>query len=76
MMFLTTKELHKMTGRKRKQPCIRWLTQNGFRFTVSADGWPNVLRSEAIERHSRGKETLGKAPRVNLEPFMEGSHGA
>lgn len=45
-MFLTATQRAELTGARQKDGQIKWLTDNGFRFTVAASGWPVVLVAE------------------------------
>lgn len=42
-MFLSIDELQTLTGYQRPNCMIRWLRENGFVFTVAADGYPRIL---------------------------------
>jgi Domain of unknown function (DUF4224) len=44
-LFLTRDELMEMTERKQRLKVIDWLSHNGYRFDLAADGWPKVLRA-------------------------------
>lgn len=61
-LFLTRDELMDLTERKRRAKVAEWLTENGYRFDVAADGWPKVLRSALESRlsPSRGKRTAAR----------------
>ncbi|PLX61147.1 DUF4224 domain-containing protein [Sedimenticola selenatireducens] len=43
-MFLSKKELQELTGYQRPSAQIRWLSRNGYRSAVGADGCPKVLK--------------------------------
>ncbi len=45
MMFLTQADLVQLTGRKRKDGQRQWLIRRGYKFELTADGRPVVLRS-------------------------------
>lgn len=47
-MFLSRDELMDLSERKQRSGVASWLTQNGYKFDVAADGWPKVLRA-AVE---------------------------
>lgn len=51
-LFLTRDELMDLTERKQRAKVAEWLTENGYRFDVAADGWPKVLRSVLESRLS------------------------
>lgn len=47
-LFLSRDELMDLTGRKIRSKVIAWLTENGYKYDVAADGWPKVLHA-AVE---------------------------
>jgi hypothetical protein len=49
-VFLSQTELAELCGRKRSSSQIRWLSAQGLRFAVGADGRPRVLRAEVEGR--------------------------
>lgn len=49
-LFLSRDELMDLTERKQRAKVAEWLTENGYRFDVAADGWPKVLRSALESR--------------------------
>jgi hypothetical protein len=49
-VFLSQTELRDLTGLRRASAQIRWLSSNGLRFAVGADGRPRVLRAEVEGR--------------------------
>lgn len=63
-MFLTTDELHTLTGRLRPSAQVRWLRQHGYRHTVNALGAPVVAIAEANRKLVGGAKT-------NQEPNWE-----
>ena len=63
-MFLTPDELATLTGRKRASAQLRWLSGNGLRFIVGADGRPRVLRAE-VEGRLLSKRPA-REPRVRV----------
>lgn len=44
-LFLSRDELFELSGCKRRSNVSIWLTANGYKFDVAADGWPRVLRA-------------------------------
>ncbi|MDD0930255.1 DUF4224 domain-containing protein [Xylella fastidiosa subsp. sandyi] len=42
--FLTPEEMHTLTGYQFKSCQCRWLTNNGWRFTISRNGFPIISR--------------------------------
>jgi len=56
-MFLTDDDLRTLTGRARPSAQLRWLSANGYRHAVAADGRPVVLRAEVEARLSSGSKT-------------------
>jgi len=63
-MFLSLEELRTLTGYQRPTCMIRWLRENGFVFTVAADGYPRLL----VE-HVRTRLT-GERVRKRTEPDL------
>lgn len=59
-LFLTRDELIEISDRKQRAKVAEWLTANGYRFDVAADGWPRVLRAavEAKLMPTSGKRTI------------------
>jgi hypothetical protein len=49
-MFLSADDLADLTGRRRSSAQIRWLSAQGLRFVLGADGRPRVLRAEVEGR--------------------------
>jgi hypothetical protein len=49
-MFLSQTELADLTGRRRSSAQIRWLSAQGLRYAIGADGRPRVLRAEVEGR--------------------------
>jgi hypothetical protein len=49
-MFLSATELIDLTGYKRARHQIGWLSLQGLRFVLGADGRPRVLRAEVEGR--------------------------
>jgi len=49
-MFLTHEALTELTGLKKPKLQRAWLTRNGYRFDVRADGRPAVLVSQVEAR--------------------------
>lgn len=64
-LFLTRDELTDLTERKQKAKVIAWLISNGYKFDLSADGWPKVLRA-AVE--SKLMAASSKRPPRKTEP--------
>lgn len=54
MMFLSPEDLHDLTGYKKPKLQRRWLTENGYRFDVRADGKPVVSRAHYESRNDLG----------------------
>ena len=63
-MFLSQTELAELCGRKRSSSQIRWLSANGLRYAVGADGRPRVLRAE-VEGRLLSKRPA-REPRVRV----------
>lgn len=49
-MFLTPEEIESLTDRSRSDAQIRWLIKHGYKFDLSADNKPKVLRSALLDR--------------------------
>lgn len=49
-MFLTKEEIINLTECKQRQKQIKWLSQHGYKYAVSAVGNPIVLKSHLEER--------------------------
>lgn len=64
-IFLPRDELKELTGCKRRAGAIAWLTHNGYKFDIAADGWPRVLRA-AVE--ARLMPSTGKRRMAGQEP--------
>jgi len=48
-LFLTSDELHELTGYKKPGKQLAWLRGQGFIFRVAADGYPRVDRSHYLK---------------------------
>jgi len=53
-MFLSSEDLHDLTGYKSARKQAEWLTGNGYHFDLRADGRPNVLLAQLRERQRCG----------------------
>jgi hypothetical protein len=51
-MFLTPNEICELTGYVRASAQRRWLTRQGIRFWVRADGKPAVVVDQVIQKSS------------------------
>lgn len=49
-LFVSHQHLQELSGRAYPKHIIRWLSENGYRFDVGADGWPKVLLRQLEER--------------------------
>lgn len=67
MMFLTDDELQALTGYKRRDKQIAWLTGHKIRHMVSAAGFP-VVASREVERRlvKDSKIRVKDRPRLEL----------
>jgi hypothetical protein len=70
-LCLTKDELVSLTGRKQPKRMITWLTENGWRFFVGADGIPKVDREYYRERV--GTTTEKKKRVVRTEGLSRGA---
>lgn len=66
-MFLTQEDIKELTDRQRPADQIKWLTDHGWPFEVSAIGRPKV----AIEEFNRRMLTGGAKRTKNPEPDFE-----
>lgn len=64
-LCLSRDELAEISGRKQRGKIAEWLTANGYRFDVAADGWPRVLRA-AVD--AKLMPTSGKRAMQRKEP--------
>ena len=69
LMFLTSNELHQLTGRRKRPLQCEWLKQNNIPYTVNGRGDVNVLRACIAKAH--GLENVSqyvgdKSPRSQL----------
>ena len=71
-MFLEAEDIKALTGRKRLQHQIRWLTEHGYPFQVNAAGLPVVLRS-VVEQKLGGKVTVRNRARPRFERLRNGT---
>jgi hypothetical protein len=62
LTFLSSEDLHALTGRQKPKLQREWLIANGYRFDVRADGRPAVLVSQVETRQA------GHSRRSNAEP--------
>jgi len=69
-MFLTDNELRQLTGLQRPSAQIRWLQDNGWKFTVNALGDPVVAIAEASRKLVGGDTKKRDAP-----PNWDAMHG-
>lgn len=60
-MILAPSEVEAITGFKQKAAQIRWLQRNGWKFTVSGLGTPNVAIAE-FNRHQVGGRAQKQEP--------------
>jgi hypothetical protein len=60
---LSRDELTELSGYAQRGKVAAWLTGNGYKFEIAADGWPRVLRAamEAKLMATTGKRTLRKS---------------
>ena len=58
-IFLTADELVQMTGHKQPTRQQEWLARHCFRYTIRADGRPNVARQAVLEFHACTKRAVG-----------------
>ncbi len=47
-IFMTSDQLHGLTGFVRPSKQIEWLRHEGFEFRIAADGHPRVLRDHVF----------------------------
>lgn len=63
-LFLETRELCQLTGRKTKSKQIEWLRHNGVPFRVNATGHPVVTRATIEGRTDAPPPARAWTPRV------------
>lgn len=63
-IFLTIGELREWTDLVRPSAIRRWLDQHGYRYEISAKGWPKVLRSTLLDKQTSGLQR--KEPQLRL----------
>lgn len=49
-MFLSLKEMKRLTGYSQKSKQVDWLRSNLYLFEIDADGYPVVLKSHVLSR--------------------------
>jgi hypothetical protein len=73
-VFLTPADIQRLTGKKRATAQIRWLRENGWKFTVDGGGWPVVAIAEQT------RQMVGGAPQktrtIHWEKLNDGSQEA
>ncbi len=62
--LLTADEVVNLTDRKYAKHQIAWLAANGWKFEVSADGHPKVLRSYRDSRMGAPAKAKRRGPRL------------
>ncbi len=63
-LCLTRAELEELAHRRRPSAIRRWLDQQGVRYMLDADGWPQVLRAPLVDRLGASGQTV--RPRLRL----------
>jgi hypothetical protein len=63
-LFLTTAELHELTGYKKPGKQLAWLRGQGFICRVAADGYPRVDRSH-YHKLMGGNESVTRHPKTH-----------
>ena len=66
-MFLSVAQLIDMTGYRAHRKQADWLGVNGYSFDVRADGRPNVLHAQVIERQCKGEVPKSKPDLAALD---------
>lgn len=74
LMFLTTEEICRLTGRKKSKDQIAILAQKGYSFDADFKGRPIVLRS-AVEERLGIKATKPKVYELNIAGLREMANG-
>jgi hypothetical protein len=70
MMLVTPEELQRLTGYVRSSAQIRWLRQNGWRFTVNGLNEPVVAVAE-FERRLVGSGATTKTQEPNFDALRK-----
>ncbi len=65
-MFLSAAELEVLTGYRRPSAKVRWLTRNGWKFTVNGLGEPVVAVAEMSRRMVSGAGAAGARKEPNF----------
>jgi hypothetical protein len=76
--FLSSDEMHELTGRRWKRLQIAWLAERGYPFELNAAGEPRVLRAY-MERKLGGAPaslTQRKRKEPNLTPDLSQKRAA
>ena len=63
-MFLTPEELQQLTGLRQNFAQIRWLTRQGIRHRVRADGKPVVMASDLTQTQTTEQRTGPRFDRI------------
>ena len=61
-MFLTSEQLHELTGYRKPALQRHWLLQNGYRFDVRSDGRPALLEAQVRARQLKGLGAIADGP--------------
>ncbi len=69
-IFLTKNEIVELTGYKYPGKQISWLSQQGFKFIVSSDCCPKVLRDHICQVLG-SKEKISRQTRPNRAALMD-----
>jgi hypothetical protein len=64
--YLTRADLHELTGRQQRPAQIAWLRKHRWRFTVTADDEPRVLRAYRDKRLLDEAQAVAEAPEPNF----------
>jgi hypothetical protein len=65
-MFLTADELREWTDLVRPSAICRWLDQHGYKYEISAKGWPKVMREAVKSRQITQFHPTRPEPQLRL----------
>jgi hypothetical protein len=73
-MFLSDEDVKELSGYVNTSCQIRWLSQNGIKFLVRADGKPRVLQSHIEEVMGVAAKTTKRRSEPNFAKLEKRAH--